>query len=545
MAMATNSAAGAGVAESLFDRLRFIEIATGTDDASSLLWPCLEFKDFSSITKDVKEAMHISKQEHMELAMSAVRRMKSKQGMQGPVALLLGKTVPNQNRCVWLQGGGELLSFLDNFMAVVQSGEDVAGLTDAMQVTESIMEAAMSKDSTPEVGHDAIASLDAPPNKSNEATAVETPPDQDNALDAKPAALDTKSSNDEEAIVPQKAATGSLLKVDEVIAPKETFIKTEKVAVQTRNTRASSSKRSSKEEAPTEPSIEPEQEVVPLTSKTRASSSRKRPKTAKAARVSMDVALKAEKTPQSEQDLSVADSSTTSSTLTRQTKHSTALKRKTPPTVALSGKKQVAPSTQSKKAKTTVSSEDVIPSFEEVRTSLKKGDYVFRDGVYCRPGMDPTKNKEAQVGEGYFKDEQAFRKYLCAYGVDGERNKWTEEDASLIQKWVRYTVVKSVSGEGGIPDNEPLAGAKATSFLKMLGFRFCTVKGVQDVYALPGVLKGEEIVGVNCFVDGQHGIWSHLARFGLPENCYLHGFSDMDMLNLELYICCNDKIETL
>jgi hypothetical protein len=71
---------------------------------------------------------------------------------------------------------------------------------------------------------------------------------------------------------------------------------------------------------------------------------------------------------------------------------------------------------------------------------------------------------------------------------------------SLIQKWVRYTVVKSVTGEGGIPENEPWTVARATSFSKTLGFRICTVKGVQDVCALPGVLKGEEIVGANCFV---------------------------------------------
>jgi hypothetical protein len=208
--------------------------------------------------------------------------------------------------------------------------------------------------------------------------------------------------------------------------------------------------------------------------------------------------------------------------------------------------KEVAPFTQSKKAKTTVSSEDVIPSFGEVRKSLEMGGYVFRDGVYCRPGMDPTKNQKAQVGEGYFEDEQSFRKYLCAYGVDGERNKWTEEDASLIQKWVRYTVVKSINGEGGIPENEPWTGNRASSFLfYKLGFKACTLKGLHDVIVLPGVAKGKEIVGLNCFKGGQDGIWSHLARSGLPEICYRSRASDRDMLNLELYVCCNDKIETL
>jgi hypothetical protein len=281
MAMATNGVVGADLPESLFHRLRFIEIATGTDDVSSLLWPCLEFEDFISITKDVKEAICMSKQEDMALALSAVRRLSSKQGMKGPVALLLGKTVPNQNRCVWFQG--ELLSFLDNFTIAVQSVEDVVGLTDAMEVTQSIIEAAMStKDSTTEV----IVTLDATPNKSNKATAVENPPDQGNAVEAKSTALNTSSSNDEEATVPEKASIDRLSKVEEVVAPKE------QDTAQTQKTSESSSKCSSKEEAPKETSIKHEQEIVPVTTKT----TRKGPKTAKAAqtRVSVSAALNAE-----------------------------------------------------------------------------------------------------------------------------------------------------------------------------------------------------------------------------------------------------------
>jgi hypothetical protein len=552
MAMVTSSAAGDGVAEqkcflaSLYHRLRFIEIATGTDDASSLLWPCLEFEESNNITPDVKKAINMSGQENMALVLSTLRRLSSSQGTKGPVALLLGKTVPNQNRCVWFQG--ELLSFMDNFWTGVHSSEDVANLKEAMQVTESIIEAAMSaNDSTNAVGQsDAIVTLDAPP--SNKAAAVEN---QGNAVEAKSTA--TSSSNDEEATVPQKASMDSLPKVDEAIAPKESSIKSKQDVVQTRKTRASSSK---EEEAivPKEPSIEPKQEVIPLTTKTRAvlgrraSSTRMRPKIAKAARVSMDAALTAEETLQSEQHSPIADSSTTSSTQTQRTKHSSGSKRKSPPTVALTSvKKEGAPSTQSKKSKTISLSEAVLPSFEEVRKSLKKGGYVFRDGIYCRPGMDPTKNTKAQLGEGYFEDEQSFRKHLCAFGVDGDRGKWTEDDEILIREWVRYTVVKSVSGEGGKVEYELLDGTRATNLLlNRLGFRKLNgLNRLNDVIVLPDVPKGGEVVGVNCFVDGQHGIWSHLARSGLPENCYLSGVSDRDMLSLELYVSSNAKIDTL
>jgi hypothetical protein len=553
MVKVTSSAAGDGVAEkkcvlaSLYHRLKFVEIATGTDDASSLLWPCLEFEESSNITPEVKKAINMSGQESMALVLSTLRRMSSNQGTKGPVALLLGKTVPNQNRCIWFQG--ELLSFMDNFFTGIQSSEDVADLKEAMQVTGSIVEAAMSSanDSTNAVGQsDAIVTLDAPP--SNKAAAVENPLDQSNAVEANSAALNTSSSNDEEATVPQKASIDSLPKVDEAIAPKESSIKSKPDVVQPGKTRASSSKEEEVIVAK-EPSIEAIQNVVPLTTKTRArrraSSTRKRPKTAKAARVSMDAALTAEETLQSEQDSPVADSSTTASTQTRRTKHSSGSKRKSPPTVALTSvKKEGAPSTQSKKSKTTPLSEAVIPSFEEVRKSLKKGGYVFRDGIYCRPGMDPTKNTKAQLGEGYFEDEQSFRKHLCAYGVDGDRGKWTKDDATLIKDWVRYTVVKSVSGEGGKVEYEPLDGARATNFLlRRLGFRI--QKGLQDVIVLPDVPKGEEVVDVNCFVYGQHGIWSHLARSGLPEKCYLSGVSDRDMLSLELYVSSNAEINTL
>jgi hypothetical protein len=60
----------------------------------------------------------------------------------------------------------------------------------------------------------------------------------------------------------------------------------------------------------------------------------------------------------------------------------------------------------------------------------------------CRPGMDPTKNKEAQAGEGYFEDASENIYAPMA---------WME---SRTQKWVRYTVVKSVSGDGGRPEND-------------------------------------------------------------------------------------------
>jgi hypothetical protein len=729
MSMVTKRAAGAGVVEkkyslvSLFHRLRFIEIAIGTDDSSSILWPCLEFEDFGSITKDVKTAIRMNRHDDVALILSAVRQMQSPEGTKGqPVALLLGKTVPNQNRCVWFQG--ELLGFFDYFGSVV--GENVAGLRDAMQVTEPMLvaglastestalvacpaagldastelvacslpknsqaaasadadseksdqtPAASAKDSTTAVGQSvAIVTHGALPKDSNKATAVEKSQDQGSAVEAKSTAVDTSSSNDEEAVVPQNASIAGPSKDEEAIAPKESSIPSEQDAGQTRKIGASSFEATAVESppeqgcaaeamstavdasssnveevtAPKEPSIESEQDaaqtrktgassskatevesppdqgnaveanstamdtsssndeeviaphrasiecppkdaeviapkenivesehnpvqtrrkrasskdaeviapkkasvqdVVPLTTKTRASSSRKRPKTAKPARVSLNGAFSAEVTVQSEQDSPIADSSTTSNIATRRAKQLSGSKRKRLPTVALSGKKQAASSTQSKKAKKTDdSTEVVITIFEEVRTSLERGGYVFRDGVYCRPGMDPAKNENALLGEGYFEDEQSFRKHLCAFGVDGDRDKWTEEDESLIQEWVRYAVVKRINEDGVIPEYDQWSGSTASNFLlKRLGFRRLEKnRGLRVVYVLPEVPKGAESVDVNCFEDSQDGIWSHLARFGLPDNCHLSGVSDREILNLELYICSNKEVETL
>jgi hypothetical protein len=158
MAMPTSSAAGAGAAEkkfslaSLYHRLKFIEIATGPNNASSVLWPCLEFEDSSDITLDVRKAINLSGPEDMRIFLSTLRRLSSNQNAKGPVALLLGKTVPNQNRCVWFQG--ELLHFMDNFFLNMQSVEDAAELKDAMEATEPIIQAALSaaKDPTTAVG---------------------------------------------------------------------------------------------------------------------------------------------------------------------------------------------------------------------------------------------------------------------------------------------------------------------------------------------------------------------------------------------------------
>jgi hypothetical protein len=360
MVPTTNIAAVTGASEaekkfslgSLYPRLRFIAIGTEANDASSILWPCLEFENFSSITPDVRKAINKSGQEEMTLLRSTLRRLSSNQGMEEPVALLLGKSVPNHNRCVWFQG--DLLSFMDNFNIVIQSCEDVAGLKDAMEAIESIIEDALSTDdSTTTHGQsEAMVALDAPPNKCNKTTAVEKPPDQDNAVvEVKSAALNTGSSSYEEATLPHKASIDSLSKVDDVIAPpKESSIKSD-TAVQPRKTRESSSK---EEEAMAlkEPFIESRQKVVPLTAKTRASSlsSRRRPKIAEVARVSMSTALFAEERLQLlEQDSSKADSSTTSSTQTKQTLHSSRSTRKPTKTVTFSLEKHVAPSPLSPK----------------------------------------------------------------------------------------------------------------------------------------------------------------------------------------------------
>jgi hypothetical protein len=340
MVTTTNSAAGADRAEkkhplvSLYPRLRFIEIATGTNDASSVLWPCLEFEDSNGITSDVRKAVNMKGLEDMALVRSMIRRLSSNQGTTGPVALLLGKNVPNQNRCVWFQG--ELLNFMDNFFIVLQSCEDVVGLKDAMEVTESIIEASIAaNDSTTADGHsDVLVIVDVQPKYSSKAAAVENPPDQGNAVEAKStAALNTNtgSSRDEETTVPQKASIDSLSKVEEAIVPPTEPSTKSDSAVQPRNIRASSS---TEEIAPKEPPIESKQK------KMRASSlSRKRPKIAEAARVSMSAALIAEETLQPEQDSPITDSSATSSTQTRRTLHSFGSKRKSSPTVALSDKK--------------------------------------------------------------------------------------------------------------------------------------------------------------------------------------------------------------
>jgi hypothetical protein len=263
------------------------------------------------------------------------------------------------------------------------------------------------------------------------------------------------------------------------------------------------------------------------------------------------VALSAKETLSSAQDLSpMADASTTSSMGTRQTKPSSGSKRKTLQIVASSGKKQAVTPANSKKAKTIDSSDHVIPSFQDVRKSLEKGGYIFRDGIYCRPGMDPEKNKMAQLAEDWFQGEQTFREHLCAYGVDGDRNTWTDEDEVLIKNWVRYTVVKSINGEGVIPDFDELSGGKAGSLLRKIGIKCGALKNGENGILLPGVTKREEVLGVNCFqtdqqYEGQPGIWAYLARFGLPDNCRFTEVSEKDVLNLELYVCSQENIETL
>jgi hypothetical protein len=542
--MATNSAAG--VAEekvslaSLAPSLKFIQVATGTDDAS-IMWPCVEFKNFACITPDVKKTLHITFQESAALGVSFMqymRRRKSNEGVEvlnGPVALLLGKTVPNQTRCIWFQG--ELLNFLDNLaVAYVANGDTVpTGFDDAMHAAWPMIEAVSCEENTESTSKASLVALSSPKHSQ---TAAST--GAESQISGPFLAVAAKESNT--AAVGSRSDASATFETNATANPPD-----QGNEIEAPSTVPGTSSNDVKAIAPNEASVESESDAVPITTKTRASSS-KCPKNTKAARPSMDVALSAEETLSSAQNSPMADATTTPRMSTRRTKPPSGSKRKTLQIVASSGKKQAVTPANSKKAKTTGSPDHVIPSFQDVRKSLEKGGYIFRDGIYCRPGMDPEKNKMAQLAEDWFQGEQTFREHLCAYGVDGDRNTWTDEDEVLIKNWVRYTVVKSINGEGVIPDFDELSGGKAGSLLRKIGMTHGTLKNGDNGIFLPGVTKSEGVLGVNCFptrlFEGQPGIWAYLARFGLPDNCRFTEVSEKDVLNLELYVCSH-KIETL
>ena len=483
--------------------------------------------------------------EHMmQLSLAFVKRSASRNSAIGPVAFLLGKgALPNQMRCIWSEDT-ELLDFAVNLPDAFTNFKNVPGFMDAMQETAPYLSAGtgttVEKPSVTRASTEnqpAAHEENSSPSDTPVAAVTEMVADKNSNVIASVTtttmAMPVKKLSI--AAVPEANASEASVETNAAAAA-DAEITTKANSTSVRRSRSTSVAEAIAAEATVEPKAdvaahaEPNSDAEPVNDATgKPAPSPSKTRSSKPARVSVEGPQSLPTPMETDRD---SETSTTSSTATKKTGTN---KRK-----AQASTEKSTNTTQAKK-KRTVALEDMIPTFDDVRADLKKQNYVFRDDLYCRPGMDPKKNHMAMLGTDYFKDEQLFRENLCAFGVDG---KFPRRAEGLIRKWVRHSIAKSIYGKDELPDHEPLSGNGAIRLLRRIGFKFFTT--LTSGYALPGVAANELVNGQNHFEErGQRGLWVYLARFGLPSSCALSELTAKELCSLELYLCEHDEIETL
>ena len=180
--------------------------------------------------------------------------------------------------------------------------------------------------------------------------------------------------------------------------------------------------------------------------------------------------------------------------------------------------------------------DEKIPTFDDVKGALVGLGYTFPRGKYCRPGYGSFLSS----GDGCFNSEEAFRKYLCENGVEGNSDKLNDEDRVSLVKWVRFAIVSSKEFTGMFPDLDPL-GTSVFKTLKALGIKR---ESLYDA-VLPGASDLHE--GVTAFLkyDGPGGLYEYLARHGLPEGLFFDRISKTDRLRLEIYLAMHPVAEAV
>jgi hypothetical protein len=172
-----------------------------------------------------------------------------------------------------------------------------------------------------------------------------------------------------------------------------------------------------------------------------------------------------------------------------------------------------------------------IPTFEDVKLILMKAGYTFASKFFARP---TSCGRQRVHGLEWFDSEMAFRKHLCAFGVDGDCNKWDKWEKALVERWVRYDIVDVSCFSRELNTYDLITPHRAMQLLYRLG---CCLRcfNPQDLYVLPEVKKGQEILGINSFYN-ENDLCVHLARFGLPRSEKTKLMDSRDILSLQLFL---------
>ena len=184
-----------------------------------------------------------------------------------------------------------------------------------------------------------------------------------------------------------------------------------------------------------------------------------------------------------------------------------------------------------------------MASFREAITLLRKAGYRQLKGKFCNPDVTNPSLDQYVEGRDYFSTETAFRKNLCAYGVECTATEWSKAEEDKISSWIRYSIVVGLRGKMEFVDVDPLGQSQVHSFLLKLGYKWRS-----PYYIEPGKaakVTGGLFLSGGYLKDGDGGLWTRIARFGLPSGCDFSKLSSDERMKLELYFCDCPSLNTL
>lgn len=151
------------------------------------------------------------------------------------------------------------------------------------------------------------------------------------------------------------------------------------------------------------------------------------------------------------------------------------------------------------------------PSFDSVcKQSLQRLGFRFIDKKWLLP------EHSSSPDDSGFESIKSLRQHLCRHGIPlppemDVRNILTDDEATILARWVRYHIATPVLEKSIIPCEE-IGRAEAERILETLGLTFD-----EGHYKIPDDWIPEEVGS-----RGLHRKWSHveafLTRFGVPDH---------------------------
>ena len=184
-----------------------------------------------------------------------------------------------------------------------------------------------------------------------------------------------------------------------------------------------------------------------------------------------------------------------------------------------------------------------ISSFREIINLLRRAGYRQTKGKFCNPNVNNPSLGQYVEGLDYFSTETAFRKNLCAYGVECTDTEWSKDEEEKISSWIRYSIVVGLRGKMDFVEVDPLGQNQVHSYLLKLGYKWRP-----PYYIEPGraaLMTGGLFLSGGYLKDGDGGLWTRIARFGLPSGCDFSKLSSDERMKLELYFCDCPSLNTL